>query len=52
MPKVHDRVLLALFSLGLAVVFLGGFLNCAPNRLATGVAYPLSKPRLWKPRRQ
>jgi osmoprotectant transport system permease protein len=43
MPKVHDRVLLALFSLGLAVVFFGGFLNCAPNRLATGVAYPLSQ---------
>jgi len=43
MPKVHDRVLLALFSLGLAVVFVGGFLNSAPNRLATGVAYPLSQ---------
>jgi osmoprotectant transport system permease protein len=43
MPKVHDRVLLALFSLGLAVIFLGGFLNHAPNRLATGVAYPLSQ---------
>ncbi|MGH6819284.1 MAG: ABC transporter permease [Methylocella sp.] len=41
MPKVHDRVLLVLFGLGLAVVFLGGFLNHAPNRLATGVAYPL-----------
>jgi osmoprotectant transport system permease protein len=41
MPKVHDRVLLALFSLGLAGVFSGGFLNHAPNRLATGVAYPL-----------
>jgi osmoprotectant transport system permease protein len=43
MSKVHDRVLLALFSLGLAVVILGGFLNHAPNRLATGVAYPLSQ---------
>jgi osmoprotectant transport system permease protein len=43
MPKVHDRVLLALFSLGLAVAFLGGFLNNAPNRLAMGVAYPLSQ---------
>src|SRR6202048_5483916 len=43
MPKVHDRVLLALFGLGLAVFFLGGFLNHAPNRLATGVAYPLSQ---------
>jgi osmoprotectant transport system permease protein len=43
MPKVHDRVLLALFSLGSPVVFFGGFLNCAPNRLATGVAYPLSQ---------
>ena len=43
MPKVHDRVLLALFSLGLAVAFFGGFLNHAPNRLATGVAYPLSQ---------
>src|SRR5580704_19737212 len=43
MPKVHDRVLLALFSLGLVVIFSGGFLNCAPNRLATGVAYPLSQ---------
>jgi osmoprotectant transport system permease protein len=42
MPKVHDRVLLALCSLGLAGVFFGGFLSCAPNRLATGVAYPLS----------
>jgi hypothetical protein len=27
MPKVHDRVILALFSLGLAVIFLGGFLS-------------------------
>ncbi len=43
MPKIHDRVLLALFSLGLAAVFSGGFLNCAPNRLATGVARPLSQ---------
>ena len=43
MPKVHDRVLLVLCGLGLAVVFWGGFLNCAPNRLATGVAYPLSQ---------
>ncbi len=43
MPKVHDRVLLALFSLGLAGVFFGGFLNFAPNRLAKGVAYPLSQ---------
>jgi osmoprotectant transport system permease protein len=43
MPKVHDRVLLALFGLGLAVVFLGGFLSHAPNRLATGVSYPLSQ---------
>jgi osmoprotectant transport system permease protein len=43
MPKVHDRVLLALFSLGIAVVFFGGFLNNAPNRLAMGVAYPLSQ---------
>jgi osmoprotectant transport system permease protein len=42
MPKMHDRVLLALFSLGLAGVFFGGFLNHAPNRLATGVAYHLS----------
>ncbi|MGH6812417.1 MAG: ABC transporter permease [Methylocella sp.] len=41
MPKVHDRVLLALFSLGLAMVFFGGFLIHAPNRLATGIAYPL-----------
>ncbi|MGH6835883.1 MAG: ABC transporter permease [Methylocella sp.] len=41
MPKVHDRVLLALCSLGLAVVSFGGFLNHAQNRLATGVAYPL-----------
>ncbi|MGH6849246.1 MAG: ABC transporter permease [Methylocella sp.] len=41
MPKVHDRILLALCTLGLAVVFFGGFLNCAPNRLATGVANPL-----------
>ena len=43
MPKVHDRVLLVLFSLGLVVIFSGGFLNYAPNRLATGVAYPLSQ---------
>ena len=43
MPKVHDRVLLVLCSLGFAVVFSGGFLNCAQNRLATGVAYPLSQ---------
>src|ERR1700732_2000471 len=43
MPKVHDRVLLALFSLGIAGVFFGGFLNNAPNRLAMGVAYPLSQ---------
>lgn len=43
MPKVHDRILLGLFSLGLVVIFSGGFLNCAPNRLATGVAYPLSQ---------
>ncbi len=43
MPKVHDRVLLVLFSLGLVVIFFGGFLNYAPNRLATGVAYPLSQ---------
>jgi osmoprotectant transport system permease protein len=43
MPKVHDRILLVLFSLGLVVIFSGGFLNCAPNRLATGVAYPLSQ---------
>ncbi len=43
MPKVHDRVLLVLFSLGLVVIFSGGFLNCAPNRLATGAAYPLSQ---------
>jgi osmoprotectant transport system permease protein len=43
MPKVHDRVLLALSTLGLAGVFFGGFLNFAPNRLATGVAYPLSQ---------
>ena len=42
MPKVHDRVLLALCSLGLAGIFFGGFLSCAPNRLATGIAYPLS----------
>ncbi|MGH6864355.1 MAG: hypothetical protein ACRECN_08845, partial [Methylocella sp.] len=42
MPKVYDRVLLALVCLGLAEVFFGGFLNHSPNRLATGVAYPLS----------
>ena len=52
MPKVHDRVLLALFILGIAVVFFGGFLNHAPNRLATGVATRCLKPRLWRPRRQ
>ena len=39
LPKVHDRVLLTLFWLGLAGVFLGGFLTCAPNRLANGIAY-------------
>jgi osmoprotectant transport system permease protein len=43
MPKVHDRILLLLFSLGLVASFFGGFLNCAPNRLATGTAYPLSE---------
>ena len=43
MPKVHDRILLGLFSLGLVVIFSSGFLNCAPNRLATGIAYPLSQ---------
>jgi osmoprotectant transport system permease protein len=43
MPKVHDRVILALFCLGLVVVLSGGFLNHAPNRLATGVAHPLSQ---------
>ena len=43
MPKVHDRILLVLFSLGLVVIFSGGFLNCAPNRLTTGAAYPLSQ---------
>lgn len=41
MPKVHDRVLLALSCSGFAGVFLGGFLNFAPNRLARGVAYSL-----------
>lgn len=41
MPKVHDRVLLALSSLGFAGIFLGGFLTSAPNRLARGVAYGL-----------
>jgi osmoprotectant transport system permease protein len=43
MPKIHDRVLLVLFSLGLVVVLSGGFLNHAPNRLATGIAHPLSQ---------
>ncbi len=43
MPKIHDRVLLALFSLGLIVVLSVGFLNHAPNRLATGIAHPLSQ---------
>jgi osmoprotectant transport system permease protein len=43
MPKIHDRVILALFSLGLAVALSGGFLTHAPNRLATGVAHPLSQ---------
>ncbi len=43
MPKVHDWVLLVLCSLGFAGVFAGGFLNFAPNRLAAGVAYPLSQ---------
>jgi osmoprotectant transport system permease protein len=38
MPKVHDHVLLALACFGLAGILLGGFLNFAPNRLASGVA--------------
>jgi osmoprotectant transport system permease protein len=41
MPKLHDRVLLTLSCLGFAVVFSGGFLNHAQNRLAKGVAYSL-----------
>ncbi|HUB63192.1 MAG TPA: ABC transporter permease [Methylocella sp.] len=41
MPKVEDRVLLLLSGLGFAGVFLGGFLNFAPNRLASGVASSL-----------
>jgi hypothetical protein len=43
MLKVPDRVLLTLFSLGLPVLLSGGFLDRAPNRLAVGVAYPLSQ---------
>ncbi|MGH6935666.1 MAG: ABC transporter permease [Methylocella sp.] len=43
MPKIHDRVLIALSSLGLALVLSGGFLNYAPNRLATGVPHPMSQ---------
>jgi osmoprotectant transport system permease protein len=38
MPKVHGRVLLTLACLGFAGILLGGFLNFAPNRLASGVA--------------
>ena len=41
MPKVHDRVLLALACFGFAGILLGGFLNFAPNRLASGVAYAI-----------
>ncbi len=43
MPKVHDRVLLALCCLGFAAVFFSGFLTYAPNRLAKGVAYSLTQ---------
>jgi osmoprotectant transport system permease protein len=41
MPKVCNRVLLALACFGLAGIFFGGFLNFAPNRLASGVAYAI-----------
>jgi osmoprotectant transport system permease protein len=41
MPKLCDRILLTLSCLGFAVVFSGGFLNHAQNRLAKGVAYPI-----------
>ncbi len=41
MPKVHDRVLFALACFGFAGILLGGFLNFAPNRLASGVAYAI-----------
>jgi osmoprotectant transport system permease protein len=41
MPKVHDRVLLTLACFGFAGILLGGFLNFAPNRLASGVAYAI-----------
>jgi osmoprotectant transport system permease protein len=43
MLQVHDRVLLALASLGFAAVLFGGFVSHAPNRLALGVAYRLSQ---------
>jgi osmoprotectant transport system permease protein len=43
MLKVHDRVLLVLSCLGSAVVLSSGFLSHATNRLAAGVAYPLSQ---------
>jgi osmoprotectant transport system permease protein len=41
MPKVHDRVLLALACFGFSGILLGGFLSFAPNRLASGVAYAI-----------
>jgi osmoprotectant transport system permease protein len=43
MPQLHDRVLLALSGLGFGAVLFGGFLHYAPNRLAKGIAYPLSQ---------
>lgn len=43
MPKVHDRVLLALSTFGFLAAFLASFLTYAPNWLAKGIAYSLTQ---------
>jgi osmoprotectant transport system permease protein len=47
MTKVHDRVLLMACCIGLGAVFFAGFLEQAPNRLASSTLRPLlDAPRL------
>lgn len=41
MPHVHDRILFLLSSLGFVGVMSASFVSHAPNRLASGFAYPL-----------
>jgi osmoprotectant transport system permease protein len=42
-PHIYDRILFLLSCLGLPAALLAGFLTYAPNRLASGIALPLSQ---------